>query len=178
MAEAFERRAAQLEIRARGRRLEGHVALFNVEARIGPVTEIIRAGAFAKALADGRDILGLVDHDMGQLLARTRSKTLRLAEDSKGLAFDLDVPDTTAGRDVLALAERGDVGGASFGFMPRPAGETWDARRRTLIDVDLREISVVLAFPAYEGTTVAARSANGMRLSLTRRRIAIAEAGR
>jgi uncharacterized protein len=50
------------------------------------------------------------------VLARTRSGTLRLAEDSKGLAFDLDVPNTSFGRDVLELAERGDIGGASFAF--------------------------------------------------------------
>lgn len=177
MSGEFERRAASLEIRARGRRLEGYAALFGAEARIGAVTETIQAGAFSDALGAGRDILGLVDHDFSRVLARTRSGTLRLSQDSRGLAFDLDVPDTTAGRDVLALAERGDLGGMSFAFRPNAGGESWQGARRTLTAVDLREISVVQSFPAYEGTIVNARSAPAsVRLALARRQIQIAEA--
>lgn len=173
----FERRAASLEVRARGRRLEGYAALFGSEARIGDVTETIQPGAFTGALDSGRDILGLVDHDFTRVLARTRSGTLRLSQDSRGLAFDLDVPDTGAGRDVLALAERGDLGGMSFAFRPAAGGEAWQGARRTLTAVDLREISVVQSFPAYEGTIVNARSAPlPVRLSLARRQIQIAEA--
>jgi uncharacterized protein len=152
----IEKRGATLEVRARGRRLEGYAALFGSEARIGSTTETIRAGAFTATLAAGHDILALVDHDTRRVLARTRSGTLRLSQDSKGLAFDLDVPDTTSGRDTLALAERGDLGGMSFGFRARD--EHWTGDRRELRSLDLIEVSVVQAFPAYEGTTVAARS--------------------
>jgi HK97 family phage prohead protease len=152
---AFERRAAQLEVRARGRKLEGYAALFNTEARIGDFTETIAPGAFT-SLSD-KDVLALVDHDPARVLARTRSKTLRLAEDTRGLQFDLDVPSTTTGNDVLALAERGDLGGMSFGFIVGKDGEHWDGNKRTLRAVDLKEISVVSAWPAYEGTVVNAR---------------------
>ena len=69
------------------------------------------------------DVLALMDHDTAKVLARTRSKTLRLAEDTRGLAFDLDVPGTSVGNDVLALAERGDLGGMSFGFYVGKDGE-------------------------------------------------------
>jgi HK97 family phage prohead protease len=151
---AFERRAAQLEVRARGRKLEGYAALFNTEARIGDFVETIAPGAFT-SLSD-KDVLALVDHDPARMLARTRSKTLRLAEDTRGLQFDLDVPSTTTGNDVLALAERGDLGGMSFGFIA--AEEKWDGSKRTLRAVDLKEISVVSAWPAYEGTVVNARA--------------------
>jgi len=154
----IERRAAAAEIRAAGRRLEGHAALFNVEARIGNMVEIIAPHAFASSLRGKADILALVDHDATRLLARTRSGTLRLAEDARGLAFDLDLPDTGPARDVLALAERGDLGGMSFGFRVKPGGEVWDGNRRTLRGVDLVEISIVQSWPAYEGTSVAARS--------------------
>ena len=147
---------AVAEVRAAGRRLEGYAATFNTPAPIGGFTETIRSGAFARTLAKP-DILALVDHDPGRLLARTASGTLRLAEDTRGLAFDLDLPDTTLGRDVLALAQRGDLGGMSFGF--RPVDEAWPARdRRELRAVDLVEISVVHAFPAYPATSLAARS--------------------
>jgi HK97 family phage prohead protease len=102
--------------------------------------------------------LALVDHDRSKLLARTRSGTLRLEEDARGLVFSIDLPDTQPGRDVLALAERGDLGGMSFGFTVPKGGETFDGDTRELIDIDLREISIVSAWPAYEGTSVSARS--------------------
>lgn len=145
----IERRAAVLEVRAAGRRLEGLAAPYGVETRIGNITEVIAAGAFSATLADGHDVLALADHDPARLLARTRSKTLRLSEDARGLAFSLDVPDTQAGHDVLALATRGDLGGMSFGFLVPKGGEAWSGDRRELRNVDLKEISVISAFPAY-----------------------------
>lgn len=150
----IERRAVAAELRARGRKLEGYAATFNLEARINDFIEVIAPGAFAASL-DG-DVLALVDHDAGRVLARTRSKTLRLAEDSKGLAFDLDLPSTSYANDLLALAERNDLGGMSFAFIP--IEERWDGDRRELRNVDLKEISVVSAWPAYEGTIVQARA--------------------
>lgn len=153
----LEKRFQTLEMRTKGRKLEGYAALFGAEARIGgDLIETIAPGAFRASLNERSDILALVDHDPARVLARTRSGTLRLSEDSKGLVFDLDVPDTQAGRDVLALAERNDLGGMSFGFIARD--EHLDGNHRELRSVDLFEISVVAAFPAYDGTVIAARS--------------------
>jgi HK97 family phage prohead protease len=155
----MERRAV-IELRAvsGSRRLEGYAATFGTPARIGNFTETIKPGAFRASLArNDADILALVDHDPARLLARTRSGTLRLAEDSKGLHFELDVPDTQLGRDVLTMAERHDLGGMSFGF--RPVDEAWPTREtRELHKVDLVEVSVVHAHPAYASTSVAARA--------------------
>ena len=155
-----ERRAA-IELRAvAGRKLAGYAAVFGTPATIGGAfTETVLPGAFRASLLNPRaDVLALVDHDPGRLLARTSSGTLRLAEDARGLAFELDLPDTTLGRDVLALAERRDLGGCSFGF--RVTDEAWPAAdRRELRAVQLIEISVVHAWPAYEQTSVAARAA-------------------
>ena len=151
---SMERRAFAAELRAKGRRLEGYAATFNVETRIGDFTESIAPGAFRNSLAG--DVVALADHDQTRVLARTKSKTLRLSEDSRGLLFDLDVPATSVGNDVLALAERGDLGGMSFGFIP--IDERWDGDRRELRSVDLKEISVVSAWPAYDGTIVQARA--------------------
>jgi len=145
------------EVRAAGRRLEGHAAVFDQEASLPGFREVIRHGAFRRSLKGG-DIVALVDHDRTRLLARTKTGSLRLEEDTRGLAFSLDVPDTQAGRDVLALAERGDLGGMSFGFTVPKGGEKFDGERRELTEIDLREISVVAAWPAYEGTSVSARS--------------------
>jgi len=156
---APERRSAPIELRAKGRRLEGYAALYGVRARISnEFDEEIRQGAFTGSLRSGRDVLALVDHDPARLLARTRSGTLRLSQDSTGLAFDLDVPDTSEGRDVLALAERGDLGGMSFGFSVSPGGETREGGVRVLEALRLHEISVVKAWPAYDGTVITPRS--------------------
>ena len=155
-------------MRAAGRGLTGYAARFGVETRIGGMREVIRPGAFTATLAERNDILALADHDPARVLARTRSGTLRLREDDQGLAFDLDLPDTAAGRDVLALAERGDLGGASFGFRPRKGGEARNGDLRELRAVDLAEISIVAAWPAYSTTEVQARSAEPPRLQLAR----------
>jgi hypothetical protein len=150
------RRATELSV-APGRKLTGYAVIFNQETRISGTTEVVRQGAFKGTLA-GRDILALVDHDPGRLLARTKSGTLRLSEDAHGLRFELDVPDTTEGRDILTLAERGDLGGMSFGFTVAKGGEAWNGKRRELRAVTLHEISVVHSWPAYEGTSVEPRA--------------------
>ncbi|BBC74407.1 primosome assembly protein PriA [Altererythrobacter sp. B11] len=172
-ANVMERRSFT-EVRAEGRRLEGYAATFGSEARIGSIIETIARGAFQKAI--GGDVVALFDHDHGKVLGRTRSGTLRLAEDAKGLAFVLELPDTHAGRDILALAERGDLGGMSFGFRVPPGGDSWDGDHRTLETVDLKEISVVSAWPAYPDTSLALRSRPATP-SPRRRRLILAELG-
>ena len=154
-AATLERRFAT-ELRATGRKVEGYAATFDNEANLGSFRERIEPGAFRGSLSG--DILALLDHDAGKVLGRTRSGTLRLSEDARGLSFSLDLPETQAGRDVLALAERGDLGGMSFGFTVPDGGENWNGDTRTLRSVNLMEISVVSAWPAYEGTEVALRS--------------------
>ena len=153
----IERRHLAGEVRAAGRKLAGYAATFGTPADIEGFVETIRRGAFTDTLDRKNDVLALVDHDPSRLLARTRSGSLRLSEDARGLAFELDVPPTTLGNDILAMAERGDLGGMSFGF--RVTSENWpDKRTRELRAVELLEISIVHAFPAYEGTSVHARN--------------------
>lgn len=172
---AVERRNFS-EVRSNGRRLEGYAATFGSEARIGAFVETIAPGAFRDALAG--DVLALLDHNPGTVLGRTRSGTLRLSEDSRGLAFSLDVPDTQAGRDVLALAERNDLGGMSFGFVVPKGGEDWAGERRTLRRVALKEVSVVSAWPAYPDTELALRAARAAQgRDVRQRRLILAELG-
>lgn len=152
----IERRGAAGKVSASGRKLVGYAARFGVEARIGGFREVIRRGAFTQSLAGGRDILALVDHDTKALLGRTRSGSLTLREDDDGLAFELALPDTRAAADVLALAERGDLGGMSFGFVA--TDEHWNGDLRELRGVELHEVSVVQSWPAYEQTQVLVRS--------------------
>lgn len=140
------------------RTVAGYAALFNSEADIGGAfREVIAPGAFADTL--GSDIRALVDHDSGRVIGRSTAGTLRLSEDDKGLAVEIDLPDTTDGRDLAVSLERGDISGMSFGF--RVTKDTWDETgdmpMRTIQAVDLFEVSAV-AFPAYDDTSLALRS--------------------
>lgn len=157
-----------MEIRASGtlkangnKTLTGHCAVFNSEAIIGDFIEIIRPGAFAKSLASGSNIRALYHHQGDALLGTTRGGTLKLSEDSHGLKFELALPDTTHGRDLAILVDRGDVAGASFGFKVRDGGDRWEERGnqlvRELLDLELYEITLTHD-PAYQDTTIAMRS--------------------
>lgn len=154
--DAIERRGAAGGVSATGRTLSGYAAVFGQETRIGGFSERIAPGAFAKSLASGRDVLALLDHRADVLLGRTKSGTLKLSEDAKGLRFDLTIPDTQAGRDLVALAERGDLGGMSFGF--RAVDEAWTGDTRELRAVELHEVSVVQSWPAYQQTEISLRN--------------------
>ena len=148
-----------LEVRAgqspRGRYLSGIAAPFGSDAAVDGLTETIAVGAFTRALSGGGDILALVDHQADKLLARTGNKSLSLRETEHGLEYDLTLPDTQLGRDVHAMAADGLLGGVSIGFASAQAHR--DGPRRKLLDIDLREISVVQAFAAYADTSVEAR---------------------
>lgn len=160
-----ERRVA-IELRAGGDkkspRLVGHAAIFNSPSQdLGGFTEIVLPGAFTRTLKTDRDPLALVQHMPQLVLGRRSAGTLRLTQDAKGLAFEIDVPDTTTARDLLVSVERGDVRGASFAFSTPAGGDRWEMRGdkvvRELIDVDLHEITIT-AQPAYLDTSVARRS--------------------
>jgi hypothetical protein len=155
----IERRAAA-ELRATGNRLEGYAAVFDSPSvDLGGFVETIRRRAFASSLQRRADVLGLYHHDTRAVLARTTSGTLRLAEDSRGLHFQMDVANTTAGRDVLESVGRGDISGASIGF--RTVKDKWQRgstpAQRELLEVDLFDVTVT-ASPAYPETSVARRS--------------------
>lgn len=151
----IERRATA-GVKASGRTLTGYAATFGNDTAIGGFTERIAPGAFSASLASGRDVLALADHDPKAVLGRTKSGTLTLREDAKGLAFTLTLPDTQHGRDLAALAERNDLGGMSFGFVA--TDEAWTGNTRELRALELHEISVVQSWPAYSQTEVSLRS--------------------
>jgi HK97 family phage prohead protease len=157
--------AAPIEVRKADNKkmAAGYAALFNSETDIGGYfREVIAPGAFSGA--KDSDVRALVDHNSGRVIGRTTAGTLRLSEDTKGLAVEIDLPDTTDGRDLAVSMERGDITGMSFGF--RVTKEQWDESTspplRTIMAVDLFEVSAV-AFPAYEDTQVALRSLDDAR---------------
>ena len=160
------------ELRSDGKKLHGYAAIFNSETDLGAFVEVIRNGAFRKSLESGSNIRALYHHEGNALLGTTRSKTLKLREDPHGLAFELDLPNTTHGRDLAILVERGDVAGCSFGFRVRDGGDRWEQRGaqlvRELLDVELSEVTLT-ADPAYADTSVALRTRKNIIINDTRR---------
>jgi HK97 family phage prohead protease len=121
-------------------------------------------GAFSKSLKSKNNVRMYMNHDSSMLLATTRAKTLRLSEDSKGLLVDASLPDTSIGRDLSVLMQRGDVNSMSFGFTVPSGGDMWsdDGQSRELRQIKLYEVSVVTGFPAYAATTAAVRSLDAL----------------
>jgi HK97 family phage prohead protease len=144
-----------LEIRAEGdgMTLRGYAAVFNSPSQPLPFIETIERGAFSDSLKSRNDVKLLWNHDTGIVLGSTRAGTLRLIEDERGLLVEADLPDTQAGRDAATLIQRGDVTAFSFGFRIPAGGDVWaSASERVLKRVNVHEVSVGVAFPAYTAT--------------------------
>lgn len=161
----MERRPA-LELRATGGkspRLVGYAAVFDAESQdLGGFVEFVRSGAFRRSLQSNRlDPLALVHHMPHLVLGRRSAGTLKLSEDTWGLHFEIDLPDTGTARDLAVSVERGDIRGASFAFNVAEGGDRWNTEgpriTRELLDVDLHEITITPT-PAYPDTEVARRA--------------------
>lgn len=140
--------------------LEGYFAVFNSDYEINTgMTESVAPGAFKNSLAGG-DIRALVNHDSTLVLGRTKSHTLELREDERGLWGRVVVnPNDSDATNAYERVSRGDVDGCSFGF--EIVSEETEFRddgsiHFTIQDVNLFEVSVC-TFPAYGETNVTAR---------------------
>jgi HK97 family phage prohead protease len=158
--------ASQIEVRAALDSglvpVVGYASVFNEVADIGGFwDEVVAPGAFSATLAAGDDVAFLIDHE-GLPLARTRSGTLRLSQDTRGLRVeaDLDPSDPDVQR-ILPKMRRGDLTAMSFAFRTAKNGDYWDESKtpplRTLLDLTLRDVAIV-TFPAYAGADIALRS--------------------
>jgi uncharacterized protein len=138
-------------------RLRGYAAVFNDPSVPMPFTETIAPGAFRKTLSETPDVRLLINHE-GLPLARTKNGTLTLTEDDRGLFMDAVIADTSEGRDLYKLVERGDVDQMSFAFRVIRQKYNEDRSVRTLTEVSLSDGDVsVVTYPAYPTTTVEAR---------------------
>lgn len=125
--------------------------------------EIIDPNAFANT--DMSDVVMVVDHstEVGDVLARSRNGvgSLEISVDAHGVKFRFAVPDTTVGRDIVELIERGDISECSFAFFVKADewrydvivnGAKIDVRR--ILEVErLVDLSIVVR-GAYPTTSV------------------------
>lgn len=146
-----------------GNTLVGHAAVFGQMAKVPGGYEQLSRSAFDDVLdRSDSDVVALINHDPQMLLGRQSSGTLRLKSDDEGLAFELDLPDTSYAEDLRKLVARGDMTGASFGFIPGNDGTFTRAadggQLHTINTITyLRDVGPV-TLPAYAGAGVALRS--------------------
>lgn len=155
------RRVETVEFRAEGdeQYFEGYAALFGEVADLGWFTEEIMPGAFDEVMND--DVRGLGNHDPDQILGRTKSGTMKISVDSKGLRYQIKYnekdPDHVRWMEKI---KRGDVSQSSFSFDVKD--DTWETRNgkdhRKILKFRALYDTAPVTFPAYESTTVAARS--------------------
>lgn len=165
MADAVETRtfAAPCEIRedAGSVTLQGYASTFHDWYDVGPFKERVAPQAFERTLKNSPDVRLLIDHD-GQPLARTKSGTLELVPDDRGLMVraQLDMSDPDVQRLVPKM-RRGDLDQMSFAFRIPAGGDEWssDYTERTLNEVNMSggDVSVV-TYPANPNTSVSVRS--------------------
>lgn len=141
-------------------RIVGHAAVFmQPSEEMWGMAEQIAPGAFTKTIKEG-DVRALWNHNADYVLGRTKSGTLKLAEDHVGLAISIDPPDVQWARDLMVTMKRGDVDQMSFAF--RAVKETFDEAAkplpmRTLLEVQLYDVSPV-TYPAYPQTDAGVRA--------------------
>lgn len=121
---------------------------------LGGFREKVTENASAESIGQD-DIRALFNHDPNLILGRNRSGTLRLSEDSTGLHYEVDMPDTTYARDLSEAMKRGDVSQSSFGF--KVIDQEWgideeDFPIRSLNKISLFDVSPV-TYPAYTDST-------------------------
>lgn len=148
----------------------GYAARFNVPSlplmiRGKAMREKIDPNAFANSL-ENPDISLYWQHDNSEPLASTLSGTLNMRTDDQGLLFEAELPDTQLARDAMTLLRAGIVRQMSFGFDVRLDKIEGDVR--TLLDVDLSEISLVER-AAYPQASVNARALSRSRSLITQR---------
>lgn len=155
-------RAGDFQTREEGgeRYIEGYFATFEGAYEMGDWgVERVDPHAFDETLGD--DVRALVNHDTTLVLGRTRTGTLQLMTDERGLYGRIRInPNDQDAVNCYERVKRGDVSQCSFGFeiMEQREERLPDGRVQwTLLKVRLYEVSVC-TFPAYEDTSISARA--------------------
>lgn len=148
--------------------VEGYAAVFNQRALIWEsewsgwkYMEVIDRNAFNGV--DMNDTVFKYNHgDVAMILARASNNTLTMNTDDKGLRISADIIDTNNGTDVYKLIKRGDLNKMSFAFTVKSERTEVDKENkiytRTITAFDKIYDVAVVDFPAYDGTSIQARS--------------------
>jgi HK97 family phage prohead protease len=130
----------------------------NMLGRNQKFTEVIKKGAWQRAINNAKEVHFLAEHDKAKILASTRNNSLELREDDEGLYMTATISPTSWGKDYYTLIKDGILQNMSFGF--RAVKDAWRNMgshfERTVNELELFEVSVVRD-PAYASSTISAR---------------------
>ena len=164
-------------------RISGYGSVFGKAYKVWGIPEVIAAGAFTKTLKENPDIRGMFNHDPSYLLGRTKSGTMEVAEDDKGLRYEIRAsaknPQSVAVADMI---RRKDVDGSSMAFYVMK--DEWerdkDGRpmKRTIKEIELIETGPV-TMPASPATSAKVKraAANEYRQDITSFLLVMRDAG-
>lgn len=148
-----------------GLRFTGYASTTEHPYEVGDFTETVARGAFKRTLSEGPDVVLLINHE-GMPLARTKSGTMSLQEDVRGLRVDaeLDPTDQDVQR-LLPKMRRRDIDQMSFAF--RVTDQTWNAdyseRLIRSVTIHRGDVSIVtMGANPDTSSTVVARSDDGL----------------
>ena len=192
MKQTKETRAFNFEVRTEENEKHGHFLsgvpiVYEQTTNLGWYDETIARGALDNT--DLKDVRFLIGHNADMVpLARSRNNnensTMQMTVTDAGMEIrvDLDTENNDDSRRLYSAAQRGDITGMSFAFTVDVDSDIWedidtDHPKRTITSIKrVFEVSAV-AFPAYEGTTLEARSQDaapdGARASLESARAAL-----
>lgn len=162
--EKIEKRYFDSEVSLEGEKLVGYGVLFNTESRnLGGFIEKVDPASFKDV--DLSEVRALRDHDPNLLLGTVQAGTLKLSIDERGVRYEIDMPNTTAGKDTLEYVKRGDLSGSSFSF----AVKEHELSRRSdgIIERTIKKFHLVddigpVTRAAYTNTSVYTRDADAV----------------
>jgi HK97 family phage prohead protease len=145
--------------------IEGYASIFNSRSELicengKTFYEYINPKAFDSALQrEDLNCLATLNHERKQMLARTKSGTLTLNVDEKGLQYRFEIPKTQLGNDVKEMLYRGDIDSSSFIYTVRNENLKWSKDldgtlvREVMKIEKLIDVSLVID-PAFQGANV------------------------
>ena len=112
---------------------------------LGGFIERIHPEAISIDQIRNSDIFALFNHDDGLVLGRTGAGTLKLDLREDGLYYEINVPNTVAGNELLEHIKRGEMYGTSFAFsLPSDgSGEVWSKGEDGNIYRDMTNIDFI-----------------------------------
>ena len=168
-----ETRLAEVELIEENEKmiLEGYAIVYNEETLIGSEEYGFIESISPDAISEDaiRDVPMKYNHmDSFLIIARTKNQSLQLTSDEKGLKVRAELLDTQHNKDIYKMVKSGLLESMSFAFTVKE--QEWDhdgdIPKRYIKSIDrLYDVSIV-DIPAYDSTSIYARSLESMDLEL------------
>lgn len=141
-------------------RVKGTAVVFNTPTVLFECDGVKYSEVIDRHAFDGCDLSDVIfnyNHG-GKVVARLRNKTLALRVTERGLEVEADLSGTQAGRELYEEIDGGYIDKMSFSFSVREAKYDSVTHTRTITKVKKLYDVAAVDIPAYEQTSISARS--------------------